>query len=229
MALEEEIKLTVPAAGILEAVLADPEVQRRAIGPLRLRPFLAIYYDTPHQDLLAQCLAFRARRVAGQWWAGLKGQGRVVDGVSQREEWEARFPGPIERFGQLPPGELRERVLAIVAAEQPLEKLLTTDITRRVLDLELEEGSRVELALDQGLIEAGGRQREILEVELERLSGPLEPLIRFGRELAHRHHLTPARLSKYHQGLELLGLLTVEAGKRLASVEGGFLHPSKVG
>nr|CAX83931.1 Adenylate cyclase [uncultured bacterium] len=207
MALEEEIKLTVPEAGVLEAVLADPEVRRRASGPWRTRPFLAIYYDTPQRELLAHRLAFRARRVEDQWWAGLKGHGGVVDGVSRREEWEARFPGPIERFSQLPPGELRERVLAVVSADSPLERLLTTAINRRVLELDLEEGCRVELALDQGTIAAGARQRDLCEVELERLAGPLTPMIRFGRELADRHRLTPARLSKFHQGLELLGVL----------------------
>ncbi|MBF0162700.1 MAG: CYTH domain-containing protein [Magnetococcales bacterium] len=206
MAMEEEIKLTAPSADILDAIAADPQVLEAAQGPAQSRAFVATYYDTADQDLLRHQWAFRLRQEgSGLLRATLKGTGGMVNGLSRREEWEARTPGPIHCVGDLPPGELRDQMLAATTADAPLLPLLVTDFQRRILLLQWGE-SRGEMALDQGEVRANGKQHPLCEVELERLAGPLQPLQTLADTLAQRYGLRHSQRSKFGLGLALLGL-----------------------
>lgn len=208
MPIEREIRLIATATATLEGVLNDPLVRAAALGEPRDASFVATYYDTPRRELLANRLAFRARFANGRWRAGIKGNGAVVDGVSIREEWEQEFSGPLERFGDLPPGVVRERILAITPPHTPLTPLMVTAIQRQVVLLtlpDLEGGScRAELALDAGTVAAGGREVAIWEVEVEALEERFEPVRHFAAALQQRHPLTPAHHSKFTLGLALL-------------------------
>ena len=207
MSIEEEIKLTAQSATIQDAVAVDPDVLASAQGhPMRSRIFLAVYYDTPDRRLLRHHLAFRLRQEGDLGWrATLKGTGGMVDGLSRRQEWEAQVMAPLQQWGELPPGELREQVLAVVDPADPLASLFVTDFTRRILLLQWGE-CRVEMALDQGEVRADGRVHPLSEVELERLAGPLAPIQSFADDLIQRYALIPSRLSKFGLGLSLLGL-----------------------
>ncbi len=208
MGIEEEIKLTAASLAVLDAVAVDPVVLAAAQGnPVRERTFLATYHDTPDHRLLRHRLAFRLRQEgSGELRANLKGTGGgMVDGLSRREEWEERLSAPIQQWGELPPGAMRERILAIVDPETPLQPLLVTDFQRRILVLQLAE-SRAEMALDQGEVRADGKRHPLSEVELERLEGSLAPIQAFAEDLARRHGLIPSRHSKFGLGLSLLGM-----------------------
>ncbi|MBF0175990.1 MAG: CYTH domain-containing protein [Magnetococcales bacterium] len=207
MHLEEEVKLTAPDRSALDAVLQDPGVLAVAgRHSVQDRSFLATYYDTPEKELLRRKLGFRMRQVGDQWWIGLKGSGSLVAGVSRHLEWEVRSTKPVVRFWDLPPGPLRDQVLSIVRADSPVTPLLTTDIHRRTLELDLAEGCRAEMALDAGIIRAGGKKIPLFEVELESLAGPFAPILAFATDLTRRHDLVPATLTKFHQGVALLGI-----------------------
>lgn len=203
MPIEQEIRLTASDAAVLEEVLGDPLVTAAAVGPARDTSFVATYSDTLERALLRTGLAFRARRLEHGRRVGIKGFGAVVAGVAIREEWEQAFDGPLVRFGDLPPGEVRDRVVALTGPEAPLVELLVTAIQRRVVELRL-QGCRAELALDAGQVRAGGRCVAIHEVEVELLAGELAPMARFAAALARRHGLRPAHHSKFTLGLSLL-------------------------
>lgn len=209
MALEEEIKLTAPSSSSLDAVAMDPALvahtQKDSPSP---KIFLATYYDTEDRLLLRHKWAFRTR-LEGEGTrlkACLKGTGVVLEnGLSRRQEWEESLSSPLACWGALPPGELREQVLAIVAPDAKLVPLLVTDFHRRVKTLKIEE-TLVELALDRGEIRAGGAVYPLLEVELELLQGHLAPLQSFAKTLSQKYHLVPSSQSKFGLGLSLLGL-----------------------
>ncbi|MBF0460536.1 MAG: CYTH domain-containing protein [Magnetococcales bacterium] len=207
MAIEEEIKLTAPSSATLDAVAADPLLLACAEQPATpARTFLATYYDTPDRRLLHHRLAFRLRQEGnGGLRANLKGTGGMVDGLSRRQEWEERLALPIQRWGELPPGALREQLLAIVAPDDTLTPLFVTDFQRRVVLLQWGE-SRAEMALDWGKIQAGEAVHPLAEVELERKAGPFAPIQAFAAELIHRHALVPSQRSKFGLGMSLLGL-----------------------
>lgn len=207
MAFEEEIKLTAAASSTLDAVAVDPVVLACAQGrSMHAWDFLATYYDTPDYLLLRHSLAFRLRRRNnGELCACLKGTGGMVDGVSRRQEWEERFATPMECLGDLPPGELRDQILAVAAPDCVLTPILVTEFHRRILVLQVAE-SRAEMALDQGEIRAAGAVHPLCEVELERLDGELAPIQTFAVALSQRHPLVPSQRSKFGLGLFLLGM-----------------------
>lgn len=205
MGFEEEIKLTAPSKMVLDSVAEDPVLLALARGGSLLhRPFLAVYYDTHDHLLLRHGLAFRLRHGDGTLQAGLKGAGGVVLGVSRRLEWEQQLSGSINRFGQLPPGEIRDQILSIIHPDSELVSLLETDFQRRSLLLSL-EGGQVELALDQGIIRANRKSVTLFEVELECIKGSFEPVKRLAAKLQQRHDLIPSVHSKFGLGLILLG------------------------
>ncbi|MEO5340901.1 MAG: CYTH domain-containing protein [Magnetococcus sp. MYC-9] len=206
MSIEEEIKLTAVSAAVLEAVAADPLVLAVAEGPAKERSFVATYYDTPDRQLLHHQLAFRMRQEgSGLLRANLKGTGGMEEGLSRRQEWEARLEAPIQRLGELPAGELRDQALSVADADAALVPLLVTDFQRRILLLRWGE-SRAEMALDQGEVRAAGAVHPLSEVELERLAGSMAPIQAFADALAQRHGLRPSRHSKFGLGLLLLGM-----------------------
>ena len=206
MAIEEEIKLTAASAATLDAVASDPVVLACAEQPARTKPLLATYHDTPTRRLLHPHLAFRLRQEGSVLRANLKGTGgEMIDGLSRRQEWEERLAQPIQHWGELPPGALREQVLALLDPDDILVPLFETAFQRRILVLQLGD-ARVEMALDQGTIRAGGVVHPLSEVELERLAGPLAPIQSFAAGLAQRHALVPSQHSKFGLGLSLVGI-----------------------
>ncbi|MBF0183620.1 MAG: CYTH domain-containing protein [Magnetococcales bacterium] len=208
MAIEEEIKLTAPAAAVLDAMAQDGELLAKCQGtPIKTRHFLATYYDTPERGLLQNHLAFRMRQEQGGGLrANLKGTGGpMVAGFAQRQEWEELLAAPIQRWDELPAGEMRAHILAAVDAHAALLPLFVTDFQRRVLLLQW-EGNRVEMALDQGVIRTEDRVHHLAEVELERLAGDGEAIRVLADGLLQRYGLVYSQRSKFGLGLALLGI-----------------------
>ena len=61
----------------------------------------------------------------------------------------------------------------------------------RNLYVVLEDGTRVELALDAGVLTGGSHQQEFAEVEVELKEGSEESAVLFAKVLAAKFHLTP--------------------------------------
>lgn len=208
--LEEEIKLTAQGLSTLEQLAEDEEIARLSLqSPWRMKPLLATYMDTPDGALLKHRMGFRFRQNqgTGRWDVCLKEEGFMRDGHCIRREWEQEINTPPTTLAALPPGAMRDELLTLAQGEMPLVRLVETDFMRRVRIVHLEQGSRVELVLDQGEIRAGGRSLPLFEVEIERKSGPSEPMLQFAHGLRHRYGLTPSKLSKFALGLTLLNLV----------------------
>lgn len=187
-----------------------------ALGPqgpdaLRRHPLLAgqapiaqrlgnTYFDTPDGDLEAARMALRLRRIDGRILQTVKTRGEGGGGLSRRGEWEWEVPGAeldLAGLSGLPPAALGDAVLS------RLMPRFTTDFHREAWAL-IHAGARIEVALDEGEILAGGRRVLIRELELELKAGEPDALWSLAETLAESVPLRPSDTSKAARGGALL-------------------------
>ncbi|MCM5705342.1 inorganic triphosphatase [Larsenimonas salina] len=191
MAIETELKLqTTPDAR--DALMAHPLLSGLNAKHQWLQN---TYYDTPEARLNALKMALRLRVTDHEIVQTLKTAGRETGGISQRGEWEWVRPAP----------ELNTKVLNDLEAVEldqatldALEPVFTTDFTRTSWALEY-EGVPIEVAFDQGHIEAHGHRCSICEVELElkrETKDAIGVLARLATALSEVTPLRPANASK---------------------------------
>ncbi|MBF0446114.1 MAG: CYTH domain-containing protein [Magnetococcales bacterium] len=213
--VEEEIKLAVFSKKIFKQIKDDPQTIKKIIVPWRKRHELTIYYDTSDRYLLKQRLALRLRNGdSNSYLLGLKGFGSTQCGVAKRLEWEQRLTNPPNNFysglhySDIISGLVKDRLDGLFDnKELPIDfsflPLLESDIKREVCQLDLEGGTRVEIALDWGVVRANGREAGIGEIEIEKISGSLDVMKLFAHKVATQYELKLAEHSKFSLGLSL--------------------------
>lgn len=207
MSTETELKLSI-----------DPE----AVDALLRHPLLAslpkqqhltnTYFDTDDLSLTQQKAAVRERQVGGQTLLTVKTAGKSVDGLSQRQEWEApTVPGAFD-FGSLMGDTPLAHALTTLAPQ--LVPVFTTDFERlswRIPVQDDAETSVVEVALDRGAIEVTRHGRTarspICELELELKAGHANALHHLAAQLQQSAPLTPKDDSKAARGYALFHAL----------------------
>ncbi|MFL1405797.1 CYTH domain-containing protein [Marinobacter sp. M1N3S26] len=198
MAEELEIKLSLTPGALAQAhawLSTQAGVTAGAEKTLVNR-----YYDTPAGDLNRQKVALRVRQAGDRYIQTLKTQGEFVDGAHRRQEWEWPLLGADLNIGLIDDTPVGQGVnLADLAP------VFETNFLRRILML---EGPRatIECALDQGSIIAGGRRRDLCELELELKQGAPDTLLDWSRALAAQVPVFLNLISKAEQGYALAGL-----------------------
>ena len=203
---EIELKLCLPGAdpaGLVKRLANMPLLARRKTSQQSL---YNIYFDTPDQLLRQQGAVLRLRRVGGdanpQWLQTLKTAASDASALSRRGEWETAVAGQA-----LEQDALRGTHWSEIDADGSLfERLVPSFVTRFERTLWLvrrRDGSVVEVALDIGQVEAGGRQSPICELELELKAGLPSALFEIAREMARTLAVLPANLSKAQRGFLL--------------------------
>lgn len=195
MATETELKFRIPAAQ-LEAV-------RRAVATrsAQLQPLAAVYFDTPGHQLASARVALRLRDEGSGWVQTLKAEG---SGALQRLEHNAVLPaGPLptldlSRHDGHPAAALLRKALGREAASSLRERYRTE--VRRTLRRLRSDGAVLELALDEGWIEAGGRRLALCELEIELISGSPQALLAVAARWAQRFGLLLDVRSKSERG-----------------------------
>ncbi|HBS58100.1 MAG TPA: inorganic triphosphatase, partial [Firmicutes bacterium] len=89
-----------------------------------------------------------------------------MGGLYERAEWNVPLSAPQADagiFADTPVGP----VLADTIGEETLTAMFRTCFERQRINLQLADGSVVELAADRGEIHAGGKEAPLLEIELE--------------------------------------------------------------
>ena len=158
---------------------AFTEARRGAAHSARLS---STYYDTTGQLLYRNGMALRVRRDGKRWIQTLKGGGREIGGLHQREEYEWPLAGEalnpdllvLTPFSAL---FARARVLRNLAPQ------FSTEFRRSSVELELAGGTRAVLCFDRGNILAGGSSEPISEVEIELISGDSAAILDFSLKL----------------------------------------------
>ena len=196
---EIEIKLQVPTAR-RDAVRKDVLGRQASAAPLRLQ---AAYFDSADRVLARAGLAWRVRREGRRWVQTLKGSG--TDGITRLEHnvprpgVAATVPPPDATLHAGTPVGQRLADLLAAAPEATLACVYRTDIRRRVRAVRVRAG-RVELALDEGQIQAGGQHLPVHELEIELLSGSPLAVLDTARRWIARHGLWIDVRSKAERG-----------------------------
>lgn len=220
IALTMDQQRTNPIEIELKFRVDDPSIFRALARPITLGDFQLnpvgdgehqhnTYYDTPDFRLRAQRYGLRVRTVGHHRIATLKGETQSRDGLHQRPEWE--MPVESDDPSRWPPGDVRDRALAL-AGGAPLQPVLAIETLRRLVRVWRGARCVAEMALDEGVIYAGGREQMFYELEIELLpEGARDDLDLLGTLLRQQFPLSPDNLSKLARGLALLDEATSDA------------------
>jgi inorganic triphosphatase YgiF len=197
MATEIELKLTIAPTHVAR-LRRHPLLASLAQGKPRRQRLHSVYFDTPELDLLHHGVALRLRRVGGRWVQTVKGGGSAEGGLHQRDEWEWPVQG-----GELDLTLIAETSLAAIMTDElqaRLRPLFVTEFWRTAWQLRTAQGAEIELALDQGEVQAGDRRLPISEVELELKSGEAASLFGVALAIQEQVPLRVEDLSKAQRG-----------------------------
>lgn len=173
------------------------------------------YFDTPDNALHHAGVSLRVRQVNGGRVQTIKAETNGARaGLFERCEWEAPIDGEVPDL-DLPGGDL-VRKLAGNGSAPDLQPRFTVVVERAARVLE-EGGSRLEVTLDEGHVEAPGLRAPLIEVELELQEGREEDLLKVARRLLEDVPLRLAVRAKSEAGYELIG--DAAGSVKAASVE----------
>jgi triphosphatase len=205
---EIELKLLAPA-GVLDRLREAPVIVRHARNGGVARRLDAVYYDTPDRTLFRHGLSLRIRRSGNRYVQTVK-RAPVHGQPFVRGEWEATVDGAAPDLASLPVSEIGSPLDAI--SSDALDPIFETKVRRRTQRLEF-LGAVIEVAYDQGSIEAGERREPLNEVELEVKAGNPRVLYDLGIELLEIAPLKIGTQSKADRGYDLAFDLAPKATK----------------
>ena len=198
---ELELKLELPGDEFYrlgESPLLKASAEAHARKTLR-----SIYFDTPEHDLAKARISLRLRNDGGNQWlqtvkAGEEPKGGLSD-VAQSEVLLEKCELDLDRIGD----KRLRREIKKICDKSDLKPVFET-IVDRTTHLIRHEDCTVELALDEGRVEADGQSRQFREVELELLSGSPLGLLTVARELFSSFEIRPSQSSKAARGYRLV-------------------------
>lgn len=167
--------------------------------PAQRLHLLNTYYDTPALELHARRIAVRFRKKGWQWLCTVKSAEPASGGLAMRSEWETPATPGVFDFSHVNAADFRE---FLEQHSGQFEAIFTTDFHRQIWHVPFGD-SQIELAIDRGTIEGGGRSTPICEIELELLSGKVDDIFGLTRELQQSLDLHPAIASKAERGYNL--------------------------
>ncbi len=132
----------------------------------------------------------------------LKSSGDSKGGLHLRPEWDYPAPGPVldlARFADTPLAEVTDAA----TLHERLAAVVTTEFRRTLWQLSPQPGSRLEIALDEGHVFAGGRASPLQEIEIEVQAGPVSAAFDVAEALAAAIAMRPEPASKLARGLKL--------------------------
>ena len=205
---EVELKLLAPA-GTLDRLREAAVLAGRARNGSAAQQLDAIYYDTPDCSLYSHGLSLRVRGNGNGYVQTLK-RGPSHGRPFVRREWETSVEGVTPDLALLPVSEIGAPLEGLAAGA--LNPVFATKIWRQTQRLDLPRAV-VEVAFDEGSIEAGERREELTEIELEVKSGDPRVLYDLGIALLEIAPLRIGTQSKADRGYGLACGLTTTATK----------------
>ena len=203
MATEIEMKLSVPDQETLNRVLSDPELLQYTKDDFLVRRMRSTYYDTPDNALHQRKWTLRLRDEGGRYVAAFKTANRSDDaGFFTRGEWQCSVEN-IEDAIPLLIDQGAPRELKSVVKGRGLRPCCGADFERRSVCLYMDEGVRIEMAGDYGILFAGEHQAPICELELELLYGDVGSLPPLCEQLMVEYGLKEEHRSKYERARSL--------------------------
>ncbi|WP_418316639.1 CHAD domain-containing protein [Piscinibacter sakaiensis] len=209
-----------------------PRQRRRAVrsfvvgrGAQRSREvqLQAAYFDTPDRLLARHAIALRLRREGDGWVQTLKGGGG--DGTARKEHNVPLDAGLIDFAApQVDPSrhagvDIGDCLIDLLAGDSggELGCRFRTDVRRTLRELSTRFG-KVELAFDEGFLEAGDRRQPLCELEIELLSGDPRAVLDVARRWALRFGLWLDVRSKAERGDMLARGVDVAQARKAGNV-----------
>jgi inorganic triphosphatase YgiF len=197
MSEEIVLKLSLPGTAV-PALRRHPLFAEAPLIGLR-HTLVNTYFDTPELELKEHCVALRTRKQGRQWLQTIKSGGALTGGLAQRSEWEQPYHGTFD-FSQVDALRVKSLLERHAARLQPL---FTTQLHRETRRYRPREGVEILLMLDQGTVEAAGRNQPLCELELQLNSGGEADLFQLALLLTADLPFLPEDLSKAQRGYHL--------------------------
>lgn len=156
------------------------------------------YYDTPEQFFASQKMGLRVRSQNHQFEITLKTKGEIVGGLHIRPEYNLSLPTNQPDFLAL----VEKYHLPFENAEQianSLQTIFSTDFIRQIWLFKVGT-SKIEVALDQGLIKNRYGEEAISELEFEIKQGNLSDLFNLVEAMPKVDGMWLSGLSKAQRG-----------------------------
>lgn len=203
MATEIEMKLSVPDRQTLLEVLNDPELTQYMKDDYHTRHMRSTYYDTADGVLSQRKWTLRLRDEGGNLVAAFKTANTSDDiGFFTRNEWQCSTDS-IENAIPMLIEQGAPQELATLLKDAPLREVCGAEFDRTAAYLFMDDGIRIELAGDYGILFAGDKQEPICELELELLYGDAGSLPPLCSQLLGDYGLHEEKRSKYQRAKAL--------------------------
>lgn len=203
MATEIEMKLSVPDRQTLLEVLNDPELTQYMKDDYHTRHMRSTYYDTADGVLSQRKWTLRLRDEGGNLVAAFKTANTSDDiGFFTRNEWQCNTDS-IENAIPMLIEQGAPQELATLLKDAPLREVCGAEFDRTAAYLFMDDGIRIELAGDYGMLFAGDKQEPICELELELLYGDAGSLPPLCSQLLGDYGLHEEKRSKYQRAKAL--------------------------
>lgn len=195
MSDEVELKFDVEPASAarLRAALG------RAGAP-RVETSESLYFDTPDGALRRAGISLRVRRSGGRIVQTAKRKKGSAAGLFVRQEWEAELTRFGLDLGAFAPGPVR-RLLGRVD-RTTLKPVIRTRFARSSWQI-VQDGSRIEVVLDEGIVAAGRKRTPLIELELELKQGKPAALFELAAKIGRAAPLRLGTMSKSERGYAL--------------------------
>jgi triphosphatase len=194
---EVELKLEMPVAEVARVQRS----LRRRLGEGIKRHLISVYFDTGKRALRKRGLTLRTRSDGKRRVQTVKAADTTSAYIFDRLEWETKIEGDkldLKAASRTPVGD----VLHGSRADGLLVPIFETVVDRTTWRVK-QDGSEIEVALDEGHVSAHGSTQPIAELELELKCGSPTDLFALARSLDRVKHLEIGVLSKSERGFAL--------------------------
>ncbi|HEY8118128.1 MAG TPA: CYTH and CHAD domain-containing protein [Methylophilaceae bacterium] len=195
---EIELKLRIAAADV-PRLRRHGALKSQLVGKPITRKLTSIYYDTPDLELLDAAISLRVRRMSGNWFQAVKGAGHSLAGLHQRMEWEDIIARGQPDFSKITAPSLAA-IFDAQSLRDALKPIFITEVNRAEWQLQYQDGSAIEVALDLGKLKVGKQEEDISEIELELKHGKPRHLFELALALQADIPLHIENVSKAQRG-----------------------------
>ena len=194
MAKELELKLQLNDPNEIREILASPLLKPYLQEELKQIPMETTYYDNAEKLFSRLHWTLRHRKEGGESVLCIK---TPSEDPRVRNEFQILAPGMSEEGlrGLVEAG--APKALLDYCKDSPVAPICGARFLRRCTMLQLPDGSRAELALDQGELFGPKGTLPILELELELYEGTPEAMIELAGKLCTAFSLRPQPKSKF--------------------------------
>jgi triphosphatase len=198
MFLEIELKLSIAPKDV-NLLLQHPLLQLASTQVISVEQLISRYFDTSDLALWQQGLSMRVREAGGRTIQTLKTAGEQIGDLQHRHEWDQPVTQNSPNIEQFTDPTLISKLKSIIGTNNLVE-LFHTDFQRSSWNLKTENGTQIELVLDQGLVKTANSQADLHEIELELKQGDSQELYKIAELLKSTIPLNVETRSKAERG-----------------------------